>query len=106
MAAILRLLAAITFIFSVSVAAAQIRTPTPAQGRALIPAQSRTAAPAPAQPLRKANDLIRKQEGLKINQGVLKQLTTENTHIVVSIPKQRAYLMMGDQIAVDAPISS
>jgi len=106
MAAILRLLAAIAFIFSVSGAGAQIKTPAPGQGRAVIPAQSRTAAPAPAQPLRKANDLIRKQEGLKINQGVLKQLTTENTHIVVSIPKQRAYLMMGDQIAVDAPISS
>jgi lipoprotein-anchoring transpeptidase ErfK/SrfK len=56
--------------------------------------------------LRKANDLIHKQEGIKINQSVFKQLTSENTHIVVSIPKQRAYLMVGDQIAVDAPISS
>jgi len=56
--------------------------------------------------LRKASDLIRKQEPLKINQSVLKQLTTENVHIVVSIPKQRAYLMAGEQIAVDGPISS
>jgi lipoprotein-anchoring transpeptidase ErfK/SrfK len=55
---------------------------------------------------RPASDLIRKQEGVKINQSVFKQLTLENAHIVVSIPKQRAYLMMGDQIAVDAPVSS
>jgi lipoprotein-anchoring transpeptidase ErfK/SrfK len=62
--------------------------------------------PPPAQPLRKASDLIRKQEPLKINQSVLKQLTTANVHIVVSIPKQRAYLMLGEQVAVDGPISS
>jgi lipoprotein-anchoring transpeptidase ErfK/SrfK len=62
--------------------------------------------PSPAQSLRKASELIRKQEPLKINQSTLKQLTTDNVHIVVSIPKQRAYLMMGEQIAVDGPISS
>jgi lipoprotein-anchoring transpeptidase ErfK/SrfK len=62
--------------------------------------------PPPPQPLRKASDLIRKQEPLKINQSVLKQLTTANVHIVVSIPKQRAYLMLGEQVAVDGPISS
>ena len=62
--------------------------------------------PSPAQVLRKASELIRKQEPLKINQSTLKQLTTDNAHIVVSIPKQRAYLMMGEQIAVDGPISS
>ncbi len=62
----------------------------------------------PADSTSRANssDLIRKQEPLKINQSVLKQLTTENVHIVVSIPKQRAYLMAGEQIAVDGPISS
>ena len=43
---------------------------------------------------------------MKVNQSVLKQCTPENTHIVVSIPKQRAYLMLGDQIAADAPVSS
>ena len=56
--------------------------------------------------MRKPNELIRKQEPLKINQGILKQVTLENVRIVVSIPKQRAYLMAGDQIAIDAPISS
>jgi len=56
--------------------------------------------------MRKASDLIRKQEPLKVNQSLLKQATQDNTHIVVSIPKQRAYLMIGDQIVADGPISS
>ena len=63
-------------------------------------------APASPQPLRKASDLIRKQERLKINQSVLKDLTPDNARIVVSIPKQRAYLMVGEQLAADGPISS
>src|SRR6266480_2942537 len=57
-------------------------------------------------PMRKASDLIRKQEPLKVSQSLLKQATQDNTHIVVSIPKQRAYLMIGDQIVADGPISS
>ena len=58
------------------------------------------------QPLRKASELIRKQERLKINQSVLKDLTPDNARIVVSIPKQRAYLMVSEQLAADGPISS
>ena len=56
--------------------------------------------------MRKPNELIQKQEPLKVNQQLLKQATADNTHIVVSIPKQRAYLMIGDQIVADGPISS
>src|SRR5438128_6475362 len=56
--------------------------------------------------MRKPAELIHKQEPLKVNQGVLKQATPDNVHIVVSIPKQRAYLMVGNQIAADGPISS
>ena len=62
--------------------------------------------PAPTpQLLRKASDLIRKQERLKINQSVLKEVTPDNARIVVSIPKQRGYLMVGEQVAADGPIS-
>ena len=60
----------------------------------------------PQPKMRKPNELIRKQEAMKVNQGMLKQATSENTRIVVSIPKQRAYLMIGDQIVADAPVSS
>jgi lipoprotein-anchoring transpeptidase ErfK/SrfK len=63
-------------------------------------------ATAPQQPQRKASDLIHRQEPLKINQSILKQATPDNVHVVVSIPKQRARLMVGEQIAADSPISS
>src|SRR2546429_8179073 len=64
------------------------------------------AAPNPPQTMRKPADLIHKQEPLKINHSVLEQVTPDNVHILVSIPKQRAYLTVGDQIAADGPISS
>ena len=63
-------------------------------------------APAAPQPLRKASDLIRRQEPVKINQSLLKQATPDAMHVVVSLPKQRAYLMIGEQIVIDSPISS
>lgn len=60
----------------------------------------------PQPQMRKPAELIRKQEPIKINQSLLKQVTPDNAHIVVSIPKQRAYLMLGEQIVIDGPISS
>jgi len=57
-------------------------------------------------PMRKASELISRQAPLKVNQSILKQATPDNTHIVVSIPKQRAYLMIDDQVVADGPISS
>src|SRR5438552_10721865 len=56
--------------------------------------------------MKKPNELIQKQPLLKVNQSLLGQATPDNTHIVVSIPKQRAYLMIGEQIVADGPISS
>ena len=58
------------------------------------------------QPQRKASDLIHRQEALKLNQSLLKQTSPERVHIVVSIPKQRAYLMLSETIVIDSPISS
>jgi lipoprotein-anchoring transpeptidase ErfK/SrfK len=58
------------------------------------------------EPMRRASDLIRKQEPVKINQSLLKQITPDAVHVVVSLPKQRAYLMTGEQIVIDSPISS
>jgi lipoprotein-anchoring transpeptidase ErfK/SrfK len=67
--------------------------------------QTRPALASP-QTLRRASDLIRKQEPVKINQSLLKQVAPDLVHLVVSLPKQRAYLMTGDQIVIDSPISS
>jgi lipoprotein-anchoring transpeptidase ErfK/SrfK len=56
--------------------------------------------------MRKPADMIRRQEPMKVNQSLLNQASPDATHILVSIPKQRAYLMIGDKIVADAPISS
>jgi lipoprotein-anchoring transpeptidase ErfK/SrfK len=56
--------------------------------------------------MKKPSELIQKQAPLKVNQQLLTQATSDNTHIVVSIPKQRAYLMIGEQIVADEPVSS
>src|SRR5204863_5237054 len=58
------------------------------------------------QPVRKASEFISRQAPLKVNQSLLKQATPDNAHIIVSIPKQRAYLMIDDKIVADGPISS
>jgi lipoprotein-anchoring transpeptidase ErfK/SrfK len=58
------------------------------------------------QPMRRASEFISRQAPLKVNQSLLKQATPDNTRIVVSIPKQRAYLMIGEKIVADGPISS
>lgn len=86
-----RALYTIALIFAALFAAAQTRPPTVAP---------------PLQANRKVGDLIRKQEPMKVNQNLLKQATPDNVHIVVSIPKQRAYLMIGEHIVADAPVSS
>ena len=57
-------------------------------------------------PVRKASEYFSRQAPLKVNQSLLKQATPDNTHIVVSIPKQRASLMIGERIVADGPISS
>ena len=56
--------------------------------------------------MKKPNEMISRQAPLKVNQKLLAQATQDNTHIVVSIPKQRAYLMIGNDIVADGPISS
>src|SRR5262249_57466958 len=54
----------------------------------------------------KASEFISRQPPLKVNQSLLNQATPDNTRIVVSIPKQRAYLMIDEQVVADGPISS
>ncbi len=56
--------------------------------------------------MKKAADLIRTQPPISTNAPVLQQVTPDNAHIIVSLTKQRAYLMTGEEIAIDGPISS
>lgn len=56
--------------------------------------------------MRPAGDLIRKPEQPRTTPRVYDQLTPDNSHVLVSLSKQRAYLMLGDEIAIDTPVSS
>jgi lipoprotein-anchoring transpeptidase ErfK/SrfK len=71
------------------------RTPKPVAAKPAAPRQ-----------MRKASELISRQEPVKINNSLLKQITPDSVHVVISLPKQRAYLMVGEEIVIDSPISS
>ncbi len=57
-------------------------------------------------PMRNAGDLIRKQDPPDVKARVYNQLTPDQARVLVSLSKQRAYLMLGDEIAINTPISS
>jgi lipoprotein-anchoring transpeptidase ErfK/SrfK len=59
-----------------------------------------------APPMKSANELIRRQEPINVSPRLLDQVTPNNSRIRVSLSKQRAYLLMGDEIVIDSPISS
>jgi lipoprotein-anchoring transpeptidase ErfK/SrfK len=67
------------------------------------PAAPKSTAP---KPMRKASELISRQEPVKINTSLLKQISPNSVRIVISLPKQRTYLMLGEEIVIDSPISS
>lgn len=62
--------------------------------------------PTASAPMKKASDLISKQAPIATNNAVLARVTPDNAHVIVSLTKQRAYLMVGEEIAIDSPISS
>ena len=76
---------------------------------ASVPAQAGSGgsitAPAVA-PMKHANELINKQDPPKVVPRLMDTATPDNTHVLVSLSKQRAYLLVGDEIALDTPISS
>ena len=57
-------------------------------------------------PMRKASDMIGRQKGPTINRDLESAVNPDNSRVVVSLSKQRIYLMTGDQIYIDSPISS
>ena len=87
------------------------RPPPSAPARGPSPAKNaapRTAPPPPlaGQPMRKPAELISRQAPININGAVYDSLSPAESRVVVSLTKQRAYLLAGDQIAIDTPISS
>ncbi len=57
-------------------------------------------------PMRKAADMIGRQPGPKIDKDLEAVINPSNSHVLISLSKQRVYLMTGDQIYIDSPISS
>jgi lipoprotein-anchoring transpeptidase ErfK/SrfK len=67
------------------------------------------AAPADAveqPPVKTAKDLFRKQEPMRAVPPVYLKATPENTRIIIHLATQRAELLVGDEVAIDSPISS
>ena len=87
-------------LFVSNIALGQVRPNRPRPGPTIA---SRTVT---NQPMRKATDLIKPQSPIVTNNAVLQSVTADNARVLVSISRQRAYLMIGDQIAIDTPISS
>jgi lipoprotein-anchoring transpeptidase ErfK/SrfK len=86
---------------------AQIRRPSPsASPRTNLPQNRPKPSPTATQPMKRASDLISKQPPMTTNNAVLQRVTPDNAHVIVSLTKQRAYLMTGEEIAIDSPISS
>lgn len=60
----------------------------------------------PNQPMRKASELISRQAPISVNHSVYDSLSPGSARVVVSISKQRAVLLNGDEVAIDSPVSS
>lgn len=68
-------------------------------------AEPRWKALQPSKP-KPAKTVIESPDVPKVTPRVLDKATPENTRVYISLEKQRAYLFVGDEIAVDTPISS
>ncbi len=55
---------------------------------------------------KKATDLIHQQDPPLVVPRVLSQATPQNVFILISLMRQRIYFKVGEEIAIDAPLSS
>jgi lipoprotein-anchoring transpeptidase ErfK/SrfK len=60
----------------------------------------------PNPPMKKPGELIRRQEGPKINKDLESVINPDNSHVLISLAKQRVYLMTGEQVYIDSPVST
>jgi len=54
----------------------------------------------------KPSALISRQKPADVKKALESVITPDNSRVVVSLAKQRAYVMTGDQVYIDTPISS
>jgi len=57
-------------------------------------------------PMKKAGMLISRQPPAKVDPALGAAVSPDNSRVLISISKQRAYLLAGDQVYIDSPISS
>ena len=79
-----------------------------AQENPVQPVEVASLTPPPAiVPVKKAAELIGKQEPPVVNKDLAAEITPENSYVVISIAKQRAWVMFGENLTyIDTPISS
>ncbi len=53
-----------------------------------------------------SNSVNSTQAPAVVNHEVYDRVSPDNAHVIVSLSRQRAYLMVGDEVAIDSPISS
>ena len=78
-------------------------------GCLISPAEAQQGAPVAAtvRPQQKpASEVLKKQDPPRINQRLLETASLDNTTIIVSLGKQRAYFMVNGEVTIDTPISS
>jgi len=56
--------------------------------------------------MRPASELIAAQQPGKVYNNILERASTEQISVLISLSKQRVYLLVGGKVAVDSPISS
>ncbi len=56
--------------------------------------------------MRPASELLKKSKGPIINKQNESLVTPENSHVLVSLSKQRVLLMADETVYIDSPISS
>lgn len=61
---------------------------------------------APKKPKTSVKTLISRQAPPKINEGLAGTINQNNSRVLISISKQRAYLMVGDSVYIDTPVST
>ena len=61
---------------------------------------------APRKPMTKPKALLSRQAKGVVNRDVADLINAQNSRAIVSLSKQRLFLMTGDQIYIDSPISS
>lgn len=57
-------------------------------------------------PMKRASESLQRQAPPQVSPRILEQTTPANARVVISLSKQRAYLMSNGRVAIDTPVST